>query len=716
MCKRLLLAVAFMIPTVIGVSLSAAEPEGTVEPDRRGVTMKTYLRHRAQQAYEQWQSEYDARTSPEQIAEYQKRLRDTFTRRIGGFPERTPLNARVVGVIRREGFRVEKILFESHPKHYVTAALFLPDAEQHKPPYPGVLVPCGHSTNGKASVAYQQACALLALNGIAALIVDPIDQGERLQLIDDDGHAQLDKDGHALQTCLGHTMVGVGCILLGRNTARFEIWDCMRGVDYLQSRPEIDPNRIGCMGNSGGGTQTGYLTALDDRIAAASPSCFVTNYFERMIDGAPHGGRTADAEYQVFGQLVWGMGHADLLMMRAPTPVLICATKEDVCADIDRTWATFRTAKRLYGRMGFAERIDLIEYDGKHHYHPPLREASTRWMMRWLLGIDKPVTEPAMKILSDKEIQSTPGGQTMLLAGARSVYDLNQDYERELAKRRERNWTELDRDELLSQVRNIAGIRKLEELPKPKRQESAVIERPGYTITETTFDTEDGIVLKAKIFAPKKTPSREAVLYLHENGRNADAASAGPIEKLVKEGHIVLAVDLRGVRESVQAFSAYVVGLSYVGMRAEDILVCARWLTEHQAAESPRQVRMIAVGNVGVPALHAAALEPDLFGSVKLIRSLISWSNIIEMKRSYDQLINAVHGALLVYDLDDLAKMLGSKVTIEQPVNAWGDLVTHQSDDHAKAVVTIGRDPGSFTTHWLHTTVNERRGGLRQMY
>jgi dienelactone hydrolase len=417
----------------------------------------------------------------------------------------------------------------------------------------------------------------------------------------------------------------------------------MRGVDYLQSRPEIDPNRIGCMGNSGGGTQTAYLTALDDRIAAASPSCFVTNYFERMIDGAPHGGRTADAEYQVFDQLVWGMGHADLLMMRAPAPVLICATTEDVCADIDRTWSTFRTAKRLYGRMGFAERIDLIEYDGKHHYHQPLREAATRWMMRWLLGIDKPVTEPAMKVLSDKEIQCTPGGQTMLLAGARSVYDLNQDFERELAKGRERSWAELDRDELLSQVREIAGIRKLEQLPTPRQQESDLIERPGHTITETTFDAEDGIVLKAKIFAPKKTPSREAVLYLHEDGRNADAASGGPIEKLVKEGHVVLAVDLRGVRESEQAFSAYLVGLSYVGMRAEDILVCARWLAENQATESPRQVRMIAVGNVGVPALHAAALEPKLFGSLKVIHSLISWSNIIEMKRSYNQKINAVH-------------------------------------------------------------------------
>jgi hypothetical protein len=299
-------------------------------------------------------------------------------------------------------------------------------------------------------------------------------------------------------------------------------------------------------------------------------------------------------------------------------------------------------------------------------------------MMRWLIGIDKPITEPAVKVLSDKEIQCTPDGQTMLFGGARSVYDLNQDYESELAKRRERNWAKPDRVELLNQVREIAGIRKLDELPKPKQQASDPVERLGYTITEMTFAGEEGIVLKAKMFAPHKTPTREAVLYLHENGRGADAASGGPIKQLVKEGHVVLAGDLRGVREPEQAFLAYVVGLSYVGMRAEDILVCARWLTDNQATRRFGQLRMIAVGNVGVPALHAAALEPKLFGSVNIIRSLISWSNIIEMKRSYNQPINVVHGALLVYDLDNLAKTLGSKLTIEQPVNAWGDLVTRR--------------------------------------
>ena len=672
MPKEILLTLGCLLTAVIGASSNGSEPRGAAGGGHDSRMMENYLRHRAQQACQHWKREYEARTTPEQIAEYQKRLRETFLQQIGGLPNRTPLNPRVTGVVHRDDYRVEKLIFESQPQHFVTAALFLPDAEKHKPPYPGVLVPCGHTPNGKASIAYQQACVLLALNGIAALIVDPIDQGERIQLVDNSGKTLLDKNGNALHTGRGHTMVGIGSILLGRNTARFEIWDCMRGVDYLQSRPEINPKRIGCMGNSGGGTQTAYLTALDDRIAASSPSCFVTDYFERMIDAAPHGRRTADAEYHVFGQLAFGMGHADLLMMRAPTPILICATTKDNCADINRTWASFRRAKRLYGRMGFADRIDLVEHDDRHHYHQALREAATRWMLRWLQGVDEPITEPAIEVLSEKEIQCTPDGQVMLLDGAKSVYDLNQDDEKELAKRRQKRWAELRRDDLMSQVRKTAGIRQLRNLPKPKIQKSEVIERQDYRITDVIFQTEEKICLYARMFSPKDTRPRGAVLYVHEKGRTEDAFAGGPIEELVKEGRVVLTVDLRGIGERLELFSAYVLGLSYVGMRAEDILVCARWLAETEAPGRPKSVSLIAVGNIGVPALHAAALEPGLFGRVKLTRSLISWSNVVEQKRSHDQLINVVHGALLAYDLENLAGALGDKLAIERPVDAWG--------------------------------------------
>ena len=269
--------------------------------------------------------------------------------------------------------------------------------------------------------------ALLALNGMAALVVDPIDQGERGQYLGTGGWPELwGVDAHCL--------LGIGSTLLGRNTARFEIWDDMRAIDYLQSRPEVDPKRIGCTGNSGGGTQTSYMMALDDRIQAAAPSCYLCGFPALLHTIGPQ-----DAEQDIFGQLAFGMDHADYIMMRAPSPVLMCVATKDFF-DIHGAWETFRHAKRLYTRLGLPERVEILENDAGHNYDKTPREGVARWMSRWLLGKDQPITEPAIKLLSEKELQCTPQGQVMLLAGARSTYDLNEDYEKQLAVRRAELW------------------------------------------------------------------------------------------------------------------------------------------------------------------------------------------------------------------------------------------------------------------------------------
>jgi len=633
-----------------------------------------FLKH-AEQAWKRWQNEYEELETPEQIAAYQKRRRDYFVDAIGGFPARTPLNVRVAGVVRREGFCVEKIIFESQPKHFVTAAVFLPDPARHKPPYPGVIVPCGHSAVGKGCDAYQRASALLALNGIVALIFDPIEQGERFQLLDAKGKPRLGGTK-------AHTMSGIASILLGRNTARFEIWDGMRAIDVLQARPEVDPKRIGCTGNSGGGTQTSYIMALDDRVAAAAPSCYLMNLPTIIRTIGPQ-----DAEQNNYGQLAFGMDHADYVMMRAPTPILMCTATKDFF-DIGATWTSYRYAKRLYSRMGFAEYVDLIEHDAKHGFAQPLREGAVRWMMRWLLGKDEPITEPAIKILDNKEIRCTPRGQVMLLAGARSVYDLNEDYEKELAEGRRKAWATGDRAKRLDQVRQLAGVRKPADLPKPKVQKVGTVKRSGYQIDKLIIKPEEGIHLPALLFVPGKAKAGPTVLYLHEKGKAAEANPGGAIEALVKGGRTVLGVDVRGTGETQQSskkhfgaaigldwqdvYAAYLLGRSYVGMRTEDILVCARYAAERTSGGKAGRVRLIAVGNVGVPALHAAALAPELFESVKLTRTLTSWSNVIRTRPTHNQLINAVHGALKVYDLPDLASTLGDKLTIDQPADALG--------------------------------------------
>ncbi len=636
--------------------------------------MHTYLMRAVGEALDRRQAEHEKLKTPEQLAAYQQRIREFFIDALGGFPERTPLYPQVVAKEARDGCRVEKIIYQSQPRHFVTAILYLP---RTKPPYPGVLVPCGHSANGKASKAYQQVSILLARNGMAAFCYDPIDQGERYQLLDGKGKPLVGGT-------TAHCMVGVGSTLLGRNTATYRIWDGMRGIDYLQSRDDIDAKRIGCTGNSGGGTLTSYLMALDQRIHCAAPSCYLTSFRRLCETIGPQ-----DAEQNIHGQLAGGMDHADYVMVRGPKPTLICAATRDFF-DIQGTWDTFRQAKRFYTRLGFAERVALIETDARHGFSAELRVGAVRWMRRWLLGADDAITEPQFDVASDDQVRCTPRGQVMLLEGARSTYDINIELEEKLAETRKDFWRRTKPAAALEQVRRVAGIRKLTDLPQPKCRTVATITKQAHRVEKLILTPQRGVWLPALAFVPQKR-SGKAYLYLHAGGKHTDAAADGPIAKLVGKGHLVLAVDLRGMGETAGAKSskrgishyvggdwkdlylAYLLGRSYLAMRTEDILVCARFLAGYKAPKKPNRVHLVSIGKTGPPALHAAALEPRLFASVSLKNCLVSWSNVVRTPMAAGQFENVVHGALRVYDLPDLLGTLPSdKVTWTDPLDALG--------------------------------------------
>ncbi|MEN6497282.1 MAG: acetylxylan esterase [Thermoguttaceae bacterium] len=629
--------------------------------------MHAYLMRRAQAALDRREAEYEKLKTPEQVAAYQDRLRQFFVATLGGFPERTPLNAKVVAKQAFDDYRIEKVIYESQPHHFVTAVLYLPTS---KPPYPGVLVPCGHSANGKGAETYQRVSILLAKNGLAALCYDPIDQGERSQQLNDKGKP-------CVGSCtLAHSLLNAGSLLLGRSAATYRVWDGMRSLDYLESRPEIDPKRLGCTGNSGGGTLTSYLMALDGRIQVAAPSCYLTN-FRRLLETV----RSQDGEQNLHAQIAQGMDHADYVLMRAPKPTLMCVATHDFFP-IDGAWQTFRQAKRIYARLGFAERVDLVEADEKHGFTMPLRVGAVRWMRRWLLNTDDAITEPNFPILKDPEIQVTAEGQVMRLAGARSTYDLNRDLEAHLAEARQRFWRQTAKARALEEVRRLAGIRKLDELPAITCDKLGTLSRDGYRIDKLVLKPEPGIWLAALAFVPDK-PNGEATLYLHGLGKHVDAAPGGPIERLVKQGQLVLAVDLRGLGETQgdgknygisnylgqewnDATLADMLATSYVAMRAEDTLGCIRFLAGSLANVPPRKVHLIAVGSVVPSALHAAALEPALFASVTLRGGLTSWSEVVRSPLVPHPLANIVHGALRVYDLPDLAAALPKeKLTVE---------------------------------------------------
>src|SRR5436190_1925119 len=330
-----------------------------------------HLQKQAYQALDRRQAAYEGLKNSEQISAYQRRMREFFVQQLGGFPERTPLNSRVVGKIAADGYTIEKIIFESQPNHHVTGVLYLPDT---KPPHPVVLVSSGHSRTAKAADYNQRIAIALSRQGIAAFCYDPIGQGERSQILSDDGQPKFSG------TTTEHFLVGVGSILVGTNTARYRVWDAMRAIDYVTSREDIDPKKIGFTGCSGGGTLTSYVMALDERVACAAPACYLTN-FRRLIETIG----PQDAEQNIFGQLQFGMDQPDYVLMRAPRPTLISSTTGDFF-DIQGSWDNYRQAKRIFGRLGYAERIDLVEAEGGDGVQRANPGAMLRGMRRWLVG------------------------------------------------------------------------------------------------------------------------------------------------------------------------------------------------------------------------------------------------------------------------------------------------------------------------------------------
>jgi dienelactone hydrolase len=623
-----------------------------------------FYAHLQQQAYaalDRRKEAYEQLKTPEDIAAYQRKLREFFIQQLGGFPERSPLNPQTVGKLPGEGYTIEKVIFESQPGHRVTANLYLPSGD---PPFPGVLVSSGHSRTAKTADYNQRLAIAMAKNGMAALAYDPIGQGERSQILDEAGQPRFSG------TTTEHTLMGVGSILLGTNTARYRIWDGMRAIDYLQSRPEIDPQRIGITGCSGGGTLSSYIMALDERVACAAPSCYLTT-LRRLIETIG----PQDAEQNIFGQIAFGLDQPDYVLLRAPRPTIISSTTGDYF-DIGGAWDNYRQAKRIFGRLGYPERVDLVEAEGPHGVQPTNLLGITRWMRRWLVGKDDAVSIDNLAVRQPAELLCTEKGQVLLLPGERSVFDLNVEREQQLSQQRREFWEKTPRAEALAAVRKLAGVKPLSEIPPPKFDDVGRVDRDGYHIDKLVLKTASGVPLPGLTYHPPQ-PVEGAYLYLHDDGKAADGAPGGPIEKLVKEGHVVVAIDLRGTGEtafgrpdallgqSKSYFLAYLLGQSLVGLHTEDALTGAQFVANYKT-KTPRKVHLIGVGRAGIAALHTAAMEPDLFASVTLQGMPAAWSPLVAERVPAGMLTSSMHGALATYDLPDLRGTIEpSKLRIE---------------------------------------------------
>ena len=566
--------------------------------------------------------------SKEGIQNYQQKRKAFLDKTFGPLPEKTLLNAKITNILKGDGFRVENIIFESLPGYHVTANLYVPSGEG---PFPGVLLPCGHSANGKAYSAYQKMAILLAKNGFVVLCFDPVGQGERRQLIGDKPH-KIYKHSE-------HNTLGVAPILLGKSLGFMMVWDGVRALDYLCSRPEVDSKRIGCTGNSGGGNLTSYLMAYDERIMAAAPGCFMTTHRRKNERPGP-----GDAEQNLFGQIKEGFDHPDFIITRAPKPTLILSATFDY-VPIEGAWDAFRQAKRVYTQLGYPERVSLVETHSKHGLNQTMREATARFMSRWLQGKDQIITEKEnVKTFTDEELQVTTDGQVGWLPQSRSIFDLYVSMEKDLALKRPTLTREF--------VREVTGIRPTSKLQKPR------ITKMGDGFPQKLrIEPEDGIVLPALLWPDgDKVP----ILLAPSKGFVSVVEQA---QNFNSQGHPVLIVEVRDIGETqtrnwrfygADFFIGQMLGRSWLAMRTEDLIIAARWF-----AETTRQNTIIlhSSGEVGPAALHAGYLEPELIQKGEIKDSLESWKSLMNAKNASRQIHQAVHGALKYYDVPQLTKL-----------------------------------------------------------
>lgn len=545
---------------------------------------------------------WERAVTPEEVDRLQARVLEAAIRSIGEFPERTPLDVRKTGEEKFDGYRVEKLVFASRPNFHVTAHLYLPDSPKFSAPYPAILMPCGHGAAGKSLRTHARSAVVAAKAGFAALLCDPIDQGERLQA-----------EGDLRTGVYGHRQAGLRAHLLGENLAQYRIWDGIRAIDLLVSRPDIDANRIGCAGFSGGGTLTAYLNIFDRRIRAAAPSAFITSIPELAKGPGPQ-----DSEQIVFGQLRFGLNHLGLLTMRTPSPLLLGFSYDDFFP-FAGSEATLNKATAWYAKRKNADRLDHLECPGRHGWYESERQGFVRWMNRWLNADESalPLDQASLNELNAKPLAELDcgladtnnpsvfvcGGSVRSIPGEKTIYDLLADKAASFA----RGARPPDRE----QVRKLVGI---DEAAPPT-------DRPS-TIGAVFSVSKDGSVTMAVA--------------------NAIAYDRGVKKFWYKQ---------QGPAEELAAMMMWR-GENLIARQTEDILRAAR---SRRVEHGEKPFVLKADRLTAIAAAHAFYLHPECFSRIELADPPPSWKRIFADPGLTVHAVDVIHGAYRHYDWIDLA-------------------------------------------------------------
>ena len=595
------------------------------------------------------------------LADWQQRqqwVKKTLQEGVGAFPEKTPLNAIITKTYDKNGYRLENIIYESEPGYYVTSALYIPDGSKKAP---AIIYCSGHSDDGYRSKGYQNEILNFVKKGFIVFAFDPMGQGERLQYYNPStGKSRFKWPSYE------HSYPGAQLFITGNTLANNFIWDGIRAVDYLLTRKEVDAGRIGITGRSGGGTQSAYIAAFDERIKAAAPENYITNMKRLFQAMGPQ-----DAEQNFFYGIEKGLDMADLLAVRAPKPTLVVTTSQDMFP-IQGAIETVNEVAKIYKAYGKAENFSMVTDDAPHASTKKNREASYVFFQRALNNPGNPKEED-VKLLSPEELQVTKTGQVSTSLNGETAFSLN-------SKNVEKRMQKLEAARknapgyfsgMLQSAKQLSGY----ESPKPTEAPmfAGQIQRDGYVIQKYLLKGEGNYIIPYILLKPE-TPTKKAMLYLNPAGKAADVEPGGEMEWFVKNGIMVLAPDLVGTGEmgpgefkgdsyidSVSYniwFGAMLIGRSIVGIQAGDIV---RLVNQLKQDSNVKEIYGIAKKQMAPVLLHAAAFNKDIH-KIALVEPYSSYRSIaMNFQYNPDFLHSTVAGSVGVYDLPDLAASLAPK-------------------------------------------------------
>jgi cephalosporin-C deacetylase-like acetyl esterase len=526
---------------------------------------------------------------------WRKNVLATVHRVVGPFPEEDcALSPRVSVAFENKNIRIERLIYESRPRFYVTANVYVPKPDQGEK-FPAVVRVVGHSTSGRLGRSVIRQCVDLALSGYLVLSLDFPGQGERIYT----------NHGYGSRTpTRNHYAIGAPCVLTGTYLASYFIHDVLRGLDYLGTRGEVDMKRVVMTGSSGGGTLTSYVAAVDDRIAAAAPVSALG--CTRLAGG------NYDSEQVLYDYVRLFMDSEGRCSLTAPRPLTVIREVHGEDAN-RRHRESFERARRIYALNGAGSRLTYVPTSYPHGYNNNHYRLFRKWLAEVMPPNRRDAPRPPTPRFSYDRVRATkswrvyytrelPDRETVWSVNAKQI-DLPLAFEASVTSPAQAGNR---RRKIAEALRELLCLRLPEEAVKAESLGQSAA--GAYRVEKLILHTDPGVVVPAILVKPKgRSDATPAVVWVSGVGKTAAVVRRwSTIRALVDAGVAVLLPDVRAVGEtspggdptfqgpetSLNGFS-YRLGTPLIGMRVRDVVCCVRYL------QGRPDVRKAKVGLLG---------------------------------------------------------------------------------------------------------------------